>query len=61
MKLIISIFLCQFRIEKHRPRFLDEITGNVETVERLKIIAKDGNMPHIIISGVPGIGLVPKL
>lgn len=25
-------------------------------MERLKIIAKDGNMPHVIISGMPGIG-----
>ena len=30
--------------------------GNTETIERLKIIAKDGNLPHIIISGMPGIG-----
>ena len=30
--------------------------GNTETIERLKIIAKDGNMPHVIISGMPGIG-----
>lgn len=30
--------------------------GNSETIERLKIIAKDGNMPHVIISGMPGIG-----
>lgn len=30
--------------------------GNNETIERLKIIAKDGNMPHVIISGMPGIG-----
>jgi replication factor C subunit 2/4 len=29
---------------------------NTETIERLKIIAKDGNMPHMIISGMPGIG-----
>ena len=36
--------------------FLDDIVGNTETVERLKIIAKDGNMPHVIISGMPGIG-----
>ncbi|KAJ6264774.1 LOW QUALITY PROTEIN: hypothetical protein Dda_0926 [Drechslerella dactyloides] len=43
-------------VEKYRPRFLDEIVGNSETVERLKIIAKDGNMPHVIISGMPGIG-----
>lgn len=44
------------RVEKYRPIFLDDIVGNTETVERLKIIAKDGNMPHVIISGMPGIG-----
>jgi len=36
--------------------FLDDIVGNTETIERLKIIARDGNMPHLIISGMPGIG-----
>lgn len=30
--------------------------GNTETVERLQLIAKEGNMPHLIISGLPGIG-----
>lgn len=44
------------RVEKYRPVFLDDIVGNTETIERLKIIAKDGNMPHVIISGLPGIG-----
>jgi len=44
------------RVEKYRPLYLDQIVGNTETVERLKIIAKDGNMPHVIISGMPGIG-----
>lgn len=44
------------RVEKYRPIFLDDIVGNTETIERLKIIAKDGNMPHVIISGMPGIG-----
>ena len=43
-------------MEKYRPIYLDDIVGNTETVERLKIIAKDGNMPHFIISGMPGIG-----
>lgn len=36
--------------------YLDDVVGNTETIERLKIIAKDGNMPHMIISGMPGIG-----
>lgn len=35
---------------------LDDVVGNTETIERLKIIAREGNMPHIIISGTPGIG-----
>jgi DNA polymerase III delta prime subunit len=35
---------------------LDDIVGNTETIERLKIIARDGNMPHMIVSGMPGIG-----
>ena len=43
-------------MEKYRPIVLDDIVGNTETIERLKIIAKEGNLPHIIISGMPGIG-----
>jgi replication factor C subunit 2/4 len=41
------------RVEKYRPMDLDDIVGNVETIERLKVIARDGNMPHIIISVPP--------
>jgi replication factor C subunit 2/4 len=37
-------------VEKYRPQYLSDIVGNTETVERLKVIAEDGNMPHIIIS-----------
>ncbi|KAK9470872.1 P-loop containing nucleoside triphosphate hydrolase protein [Dipodascopsis tothii] len=43
-------------VEKYRPVVLGDIVGNTETIERLKIIARDGNMPHVIISGMPGIG-----
>ncbi|KAK9475842.1 P-loop containing nucleoside triphosphate hydrolase protein [Lipomyces japonicus] len=43
-------------VEKYRPIRLDDVVGNPDTVERLKIIARDGNMPHLIISGMPGIG-----
>lgn len=38
------------RVEKYRPQLLDDIVGNSDTVERLKVIAEDGNVPHIIIS-----------
>ncbi|KAI3652885.1 hypothetical protein MP228_002310 [Amoeboaphelidium protococcarum] len=42
--------------EKYRPRVLEEVVGNAEIVDRLKVIAKDGNMPHLILSGPSGIG-----
>lgn len=38
------------RVEKYRPLLLSDIVGNADTVDRLKVIAEDGNMPHIIIS-----------
>ncbi|KAF8632952.1 hypothetical protein AX15_001555 [Amanita polypyramis BW_CC] len=43
-------------VEKYRPVTLDDVVGNAETIDRLKVIAKDGNCPHMIISGMPGIG-----
>ncbi|TYJ58045.1 replication factor C subunit 4 [Cryptococcus floricola] len=43
-------------VEKYRPVLLHDIVGNNDTIERLKVIAEDGNVPHIIISGMPGIG-----
>ncbi|KAJ3882749.1 P-loop containing nucleoside triphosphate hydrolase protein [Lentinula edodes] len=43
-------------VEKYRPQVLDDVVGNSETIERLKVIAREGNCPHIIISGMPGIG-----
>lgn len=43
-------------VEKYRPHLLKDIVGNDETVTRLQQIALDGNMPHMILSGLPGIG-----
>lgn len=43
-------------VEKHRPRDIRDIVGNTEAVSRLEVIARDGNLPNIIISGPPGTG-----
>lgn len=43
-------------VEKYRPKVLDEVVGNQDAVERLRLIAKQGNLPNIIISGPPGTG-----
>lgn len=43
-------------LEKYRPMTLDEIVGNKEAIERLKVMEQTGNMPHLILSGSPGIG-----
>ena len=42
--------LIRERVEKYRPRVLDDVVGNGDTISRLKVIAKDGNVPHLIIS-----------
>lgn len=43
-------------VEKYRPLRLDDVVGNKDTIDRLKVIQKDGNCPHLLISGLPGIG-----
>ena len=39
-------------VEKYRPTFMSDIVGNRETVERLAVFAREGNLPNIIIAGL---------
>ena len=39
-----------FRIEKYRPQTFQEIVGNEDTTKRLSVIAKQGNLPNVIIA-----------
>lgn len=43
-------------LEKYRPQTVGDIVGNEETVGRLEVLAKQGNMPNLILSGPPGTG-----
>lgn len=43
-------------VEKHRPKVMQDIVGNSEAVGRLQVIARDGNMPNLLLSGPPGTG-----
>ena len=45
-------------VEKYRPRALDDVVGNEDTLVRLRAIAEDGNMPNLILCGPPGTGKV---
>ncbi|KAM6541428.1 hypothetical protein CsatB_005875 [Cannabis sativa] len=37
-------------VEKYRPNKVVDIVGNEDAVSRLQVIARDGNMPNIILS-----------
>ncbi|CDR97973.1 replication factor C subunit 4, putative [Babesia bigemina] len=43
-------------IEKYRPSSLSDVLGNPEITRRLEIIAKEGNMPNLLLCGPPGTG-----
>lgn len=45
------------QVEKYRPSKIEDICGNDDAMSRLKVIAEDGNMPHLIFA-VCGLSLL---
>lgn len=43
-------------VEKYRPQHMEDVVGNSDTVARLRIIAKEGNVPNLLLAGPPGTG-----
>jgi len=43
-------------VEQYRPQTMADIVGNTEAVSRLQIIAKEGNLPNLLLCGPPGTG-----
>lgn len=37
----------------NQPNTNPQVVGNAEAVDRLKIVARDGNMPHMMLAGPP--------
>ncbi len=42
--------------EKYRPKKLDEVSGQTETVISLKAFVEKKNMPNMLFAGPPGVG-----
>lgn len=42
--------------EKYRPKKLDDIVGNSNIIDRLKLMVGTGDIPNMILSGSQGIG-----
>lgn len=37
-------------VEKYRPTKVADVVGNADAISRLQVIARDGNMPNLILS-----------
>lgn len=43
-------------VEKYRPQVLEDVLGNEALITRLRHVAANGNLPHLLLTGPPGSG-----
>ena len=48
-------------VEKYRPNKVSDIVDNEDVVSRLQVITRDGNMPNLILSSLPGTGKITSI
>lgn len=53
---LLRRFVQDVWVEKYRPRTLEDVVGQEETVERLKAYVRGGSIPHLMFAGPPGTG-----
>ena len=44
------------KVEKYRPKVIRDVVGNKEAMARLEVIAREGNVPNMLLAGAPGTG-----
>ena len=42
--------------EKYRPKKLDEVSGQQDTIKRLKAFVSKGSIPNLMFAGMQGTG-----
>ena len=46
----------QIFLEKYKPKNLNEIVGQINIVNIIRGYIKNGNIPHLMFAGIPGVG-----
>lgn len=52
----MQIWKNEIWLEKYWPQSLDQVVGNTDIIEKLKLLRTQQNVPNMILTGPPGCG-----
>lgn len=52
----MQIWKNEIWLEKYWPQSLDQVVGNTDMIEKLKLLRTQQNVPNMILTGPPGCG-----